>query len=344
MPDLPGTTPNDALAALHRNPALTALHHGAQHLERMGLLEDIDIARHTADLARLEQALAPHPRASVADLTSLAGPAIAALVGVRQLHTFAAPPITGECNRLRNTLLAAISAYALQLGAPMGPVVTAAPAVMPRSTGDRRAEDDEIVLLRLMTVHLTAVDGSFDQRALTYVLVEAGARTGETTAVAVDCLDDPRSPSCVTLPGGHNLNARTVPLPAWAAGAVESALGRLLAGYHDVPPQTRLTYKGAKGPGSNAASASACTMLNNHIAAAGIAPATLKPLGIARWRVNHLREHVGEREARHVYGGKNADRALGFAHHIDDATPETPEVIDLLAHLPMVHTQIKETD
>lgn len=334
MPAPSHPNPGDQLLHLPTPDALTA---GAAHLADLLLFEDMDSDPFDADLHRLVAALDTAGARTIADVKAKAGAVLSDLVGVSQLHRYADRRTAHEANRLRNTLLACLAALTHALGGRPRAAVGLAPAVMPRGTGGRAATDDEILLLRLAAVADAERGGCSHSRFLTYVLTEAGARTGETTAIRFTDLDDIRRPSTADLPGNHFLRRRTVPLPAWSAAPLARVLDRMLANSDEIPNRP-LTYTGSDRPGGPVASASACGMLRNHLRDSGLDTKALDPEGITRWRIEKVRRQQSLEAARRIHGGRSLDAVMEYTRRPVDPTPARPDRLDLLSHLPTPRT------
>lgn len=282
---------------------------------------------------RLHEALHPAGARTVGQTVEVAGTVIANLLGLTQLHRYATPSTAHEANQLRNVLLACLAGYAHVLGHCPRITTPLVPAVMPRGTSGRPAADDEILLLRLFAISDAERGGRAQSRALSYVLVEAGARTGETTAVRFSDLDDIRHPTTVSLPGNRVVKARTVPIPTWARPPVALILSRLLAHSDEVPTRP-LAYTGNQTPGGPAASASACGMLRNHLRDSGLDIKTLDPGDIGRWRVGQVRRTQTLHAARAVHGGRSLDAVVAYTRNAVDPTPAPPQAVDLDRYAP----------
>lgn len=131
----------------------------------------------------------------------------------------------------------------------------------------RPLEDDERLLLRLLVHHRSQTGGRRGLLTATrYVVVEAGATYGESTALMVDGLSDPAKPEWFWAPGYDWRTRRRLPLDVWQQAILARHVEqRIAAGLADRP----LTYDGA-GKGSEGATQSAEGSLKRLLNDAGL--------------------------------------------------------------------------
>ncbi|SNR82094.1 hypothetical protein SAMN04488107_0044 [Geodermatophilus saharensis] len=236
------------------------------------LLAEEDLPSFLQPLHRLTEEAARRglraPHALAEHLTDV----LLALSGATSLNAEHDEDVAHRLHAYRNLAGALLATHALLHG--RSPRDALQPKRVPRlgrrtwlSRG-RPLEDDERLLLRLLVHHLTQTGKHRDLLAAArYVLAEAGATPGETTAVMLDDLSDPAKPEWFWAPGYRDRDRRRLPLDDWQQPILaRHAEQRITAGLAPRP----LTYNGKKAPGSEDASASADGSLTRLLRHAGL--------------------------------------------------------------------------
>lgn len=234
-----------------------------------------------------------------------------------------------EIHIARNTLAAIGAAIAIDGGRDPEFVLADIAPVCVRGSNARCLATDEIILLRLFTVHDLTVGGRRTIAAARYVLTDAGLYPSETTVVTPSSFEYTllpttvvRNPTTVAAPGVKTrADLRAIDLDEFASGCLAPVLAE-----HEMRHRgaefTPVAYTGGHKAGGHQASASASTGLRRLLKRAGI-DHNVEPLGITQWRIQHTATQIGIPQAITMAGKKNS-AALGtiLKIHLDEPRQE----------------------
>ena len=245
---------------------------------------------------------------------------------------FLKSPRVLEVQRVRNTLAALVASVAVAAEQDARPILAALPKLQaPQGGRTRILTGEEILLLRLHTLGLARHRRGHGP-ASQYMLVEAGARPSETTAVRPADFDNLHDPAAVALSGMRGYaKPRTVSLPAWCRPVMQQIMTAHLA-QHETAATSLLAYHGTHPAGSHEASASASGNLSRAMRHAGIVHQP-EATSILRWRIAHTEDTEGTNAAA-VRSGyrldpKNEDfKSLDRMRAFLGRRPEQAEVLN----------------
>lgn len=144
----------------------------------------------------------------------------------------------------------------------------------------RPLTSDEVTLCRASA--LASLRANAAMRATAWALGEAGAVSGEITAVRVADLDDTREPHWVALAGTARVRPRRVEVTEW--GSLILARRALQLASRDLGPDALLAYGGAAPVGGAKAQASVCNALRSVLDSAGLASEPdVRPASLRHW-------------------------------------------------------------
>lgn len=179
------------------------------------------------------------------------------------------------------------------------------------STAARPLTDDEVTLCRATSQWGMAAG----RRALIWALGEATAVSSEITAVRVQHLDDPRTPTQVWLTGTTRHDPRWGRLSEWGRQVLARHLQQRREGVDGVvlDPQLLLAYGGAATPGGATAQVRSCQALREVLDRAGLAQeADVRPSSLRHWAGRRLLDR----------GSPIEQVALALGHRSLDACAE----------------------
>lgn len=237
-------------------------------------------------------------------------------IDASKLTQFQSRESADQIHMARNTLAAIGAAVAIDSGRdPEFGHADIAPICV-RGSKARCLATDEIVLLRLFTLHDLFVGGRRTIAAARYILTEAGLYPSETTIVTPSSFKYTltpstvvRNPTTVAAPGVKTrATLRTIDLDGFASGCLAPVIAEHMT-RHDGAEFTPFAYTGCHKAGGHEASASASTGLRRLLKRAGI-DHNVEPLGITQWRIQHTASEIGISRAI-TLAGKKSSAALG---------------------------------
>lgn len=144
----------------------------------------------------------------------------------------------------RNVLLTLLLAGVMSYNGDASQIAAAFPKLKQRTRARLRPHtDDETLLLRMWTLHLSKGDKNNRRAAAVYAQSDTGLVTGETTMVYDTDIDLTPGGAMIEAPGlGDRVDSRILPLDTYAT----TILVRYIDGA-DLPAGSRLTYRPRKG-------------------------------------------------------------------------------------------------
>lgn len=270
----------------------------------------------SATLNRLQELCDAKSVGSLTDLVMGSGDIIAeaAAIEASMLTRFQGAESADQIHIMRNTLAAVIAACAIGFEVDADHDIAAIARVCPRGSDNRTLTDDEIVVLRLITLRDASIGGRRSIAAARYVMADAGLYPSETTVMTAAMMDfdADRQPILLRAPGVNTRAiARTVPLDSFGRCALADIVATHLS-CHAHARTSPIGYTGTHSVGGHSAGASASTGLKRLFKRAGL-DTNLEPLGIIGWRITHAMDQAGIRAALTLSG---KDSVTALSRHI----------------------------
>jgi hypothetical protein len=272
-----------------------------------GLIAAREVPDYSPVVDRLIQVVGALGLPDLAALTAHSADLLLTLTGATDLCVDHPEPVPQALHTYRNLIAALVATDALLRGAPV-----VLPAALPRLRhrtrlkAGRPLENDERLLLRLV-VHARARDDAKLLGATRYVLTEAGAKPGESTAIYPPDLNHPERPTHVWAPGNHDRRRRLLPLDAWGSAILGRRVRQHAQSSH---PDRPLAFDG-RAPGSSQATMSAHRSLDKLLDAAGLSQlADVTASSIAFQAAYRTAKREGNIAAFALLGRKSTDQAL----------------------------------
>lgn len=205
-------------------------------------------------------------------------------------------------HQVRNTLLATTLMIALSFHQPTEEILNRAPSLGRRtSDASRPLKDDEIVLLRLVSIARAGKDRR-GQSAAVYGLSDAGLTIIETTQVLSRHFDDLARPSILEAFGNRtDIGPRLLALEPFHQRVllprIIDAVRRDPTGASAIAYEPRKEHQSAAHAGSSASS-----VVTRLFSEAGLNAKDITPGSIRRWRIRHTWATSGSEAAKEIAG------------------------------------------
>lgn len=305
------------------------------------VLENHSIDEAVADLLELDDQLGILPTTSGTDLrTALdtlaghahklgltqldqvvveAGTLIAAASGISQSrhgkHLNSAE--AGHLHLHRNLLLAVTLAGIISYRGDAAPVAARFPKLQPRSGASLRAHtDDETLLLRVWSLHMSQGDANNRRAAAVYAQCDTGLVAGETSQVKVSDIVLAPGEGLIDAPGHDGgVTARVLALDEYASTVIR----RYVDGTN-LAPGARLTYRPRTNADYGAAAASAIQIVDRIRASVGLKHDDTTSASIWMWRATVTAAQDGIDAAVVISGRSNHDNLLSLLRNATNPT------------------------